>query len=83
MEKDESRGRESSLGGVPIKRTASDMGRSIAIPMKSRQSSTTSLSDQKKFKNGNSQVTDPKWGHITMLYVSNRVGNFCNVRLII
>ena len=69
MERDESRGRESSLGGVAINRSASDMGRSMAIPMKSRQSSTTSLSDQKKFKNGNSQVTDPRWDHETMLYV--------------
>ncbi|KAG7009587.1 hypothetical protein G7Y79_00002g007020 [Physcia stellaris] len=70
MERDPSRGRESSLGGgVPVKRSASDMGRSMAIPMKSRQSSTTSLSDQKKFKNGNGQVTDPKWDHEAMLYV--------------
>ena len=67
MERDESRGRESSLGGVAIDRAASGMGRSMAIPMKSRQSSTTSLSEKKKFKNGNSQVTAPRWDHETML----------------
>ena len=75
MERDPSRGRESSLGGVPVKRSASDMGRSMAIPMKSRQSSTTSLSDKKKFKNGNSLVTDARWDHETMLYVFSRIRN--------
>ena len=55
-----------SDGGVPIKRYGSDMGRSMAIPMKSRQSSTTSLSDQKNFKNGR-QVTDPRWDHEAVL----------------
>ena len=67
MERDESRGRESSSGGVAINRSASNMGRSMAIPMKSRQSSTTSLTDQKKFKNGNTQVMAPRWDHETML----------------
>ncbi|KAL9119665.1 MAG: hypothetical protein Q9187_003780 [Circinaria calcarea] len=54
--------RDDGFGGVPIKRSGSDMGKSMAIRMKSRQSSTTSLSDQKNFKNGR-QVTDPKWEH--------------------
>ena len=67
MERDDSRGRESSLGGLLIDRSASGMGRSMAIPMKSRQSSTTSLSEKKKFKSGNSQVTAPRWDHETML----------------
>ena len=67
MERDDSQGRDEILGGVPIKRSGSDMGRSIAIPMKSRQSSTTSLSDQKKFKTGR-QVTDPNWDHEAILY---------------
>ena len=62
-----SRGREASLGGVHINRSASDMGRSMAIPMKSRQSSTTSLSDKKQFKTGNTQVTYPRWDHETIL----------------
>ena len=73
MERDPSRGREESLGGVPVSRSGSDMGRSIAIPMKSRQSSTTSQSEQKKFRKGNCQVTDPRWDHEAMLYV------FCQV----
>ena len=67
MERDDSQGRDELLGGVPVKRSGSDMGRSIAIPMKSRQSSTTSLSDQKKFKIGR-QVTDPNWDHEAILY---------------
>ena len=58
-ERSGSRGRD---GGVPIKKPTLDMGRSMAIPMKSRQSSTTSLSDQKNFKSDR-QVTDPVWGH--------------------
>jgi serine/threonine protein kinase SCH9 len=54
--------REDLLGGVPIKRSISDMGRSIAIPMKSRQSSTTSLTEQQKSgKTMSKQVTDPRW----------------------
>ena len=33
------------IGGIPISRTGSDSGRPMAIPMKSRQSSNTSLSE--------------------------------------
>lgn len=66
MDNDEPKGREDSLGSVPVKRSGSDMGRAMAIPMKSRQSSTTSLSDQKNFKNGR-QVTSPKWDHEAIL----------------
>ena len=62
MDNEEPKGKEDPLGSVPIKRSGSDMGRAMAIPMKSRQSSTTSLSDQKSFKNGR-QVTSPKWDH--------------------
>jgi protein-serine/threonine kinase len=58
--------REEAFGGLPIKRSVSDIGRSITIPMKSRQSSTTSLSDQKNFKAGQ-QVTNPKWDHEAIL----------------
>ena len=60
--------REQLMGGLPIQRSTSDMGRSIAIPMKSRQSSTTSLSDQSKFKPGK-EVTEPKWDHEAILWV--------------
>lgn len=62
------RSREHSVGGVPIQRSGSGMGRSMAIPMKSRQSSTTSLSEQKDFKNAK-QVTDPQWNHEAVLCV--------------
>ncbi|KAL8692505.1 MAG: hypothetical protein Q9218_002479 [Villophora microphyllina] len=61
-DKDEGHLKEFPLGGVPINRSGSDIGRSMAIPMKSRQSSTTSLSDQKNFKAGR-QVTNPRWDH--------------------
>ena len=68
VEGGDNKGRDDGIGGVPIKRSGSDMGRPMAIPMKSRQSSTTSLSDQKNFKAGR-QVTDPQWDHEATLYV--------------
>ncbi|KAG9234908.1 BPK2, Sch9-like camp-dependent protein kinase catalytic subunit [Amylocarpus encephaloides] len=52
----------SPMGGIPITRTASDSGRPMAIPMKSRQSSNTSLSDYRDFKTkGRKSFTNPKW----------------------
>lgn len=68
-DKDGAFAKDFSLGGVPIHRSGSDIGRSMAIPMKSRQSSTTSLSDQKNFKVGR-QVTNPRWDHEAMLYAT-------------
>ena len=67
IDKDEGRGSDEFLGAVPIKRSGSDMGRSIAIPMKSRQSSTTSLSDHKNFQSGR-QLINPRWDHEAVLY---------------
>lgn len=61
-EKNGNWGKDSILPNIPIKANVSDMGRSMAIPMKSRQGSTTSLSDHKNFKTGK-QLTDPKWDH--------------------
>ena len=61
----EARNRDQSTGGVPIKAFNGEMGRSMAIPMKSRQSSTTSLKDQKEFKSG--RITDPIWNHEAVL----------------
>ena len=61
----EARSRDQSAGGVPFRGPNGEMGRSMAIPMKSRQSSTTSLKDQKEFKNG--RVTDPMWNHEAVL----------------
>jgi len=52
--------------GMQMKRPGADLGRSMAIPMKSRQSSTTSLSEHKDFKN-RQQVTDPRWDHEAVL----------------
>ncbi|RDL42202.1 Protein kinase-like (PK-like) [Venustampulla echinocandica] len=50
------------MGGIPIQRTASDSGRPMAIPMKSRQSSNTSQSDKRDFKaKGRRSFTNPKW----------------------
>lgn len=50
------------LGGISTKPILGEMGRSMAIPMKSRQGSSTSLSDFKNFKTGR-QLTEPKWDH--------------------
>ncbi|KAK3329581.1 kinase-like domain-containing protein [Apodospora peruviana] len=53
-----------AMGGVPIQRQGSDSGRpAMAIPMRSRQSSNTSLSDFNTFRNRNSRrsFTNPKW----------------------
>ena len=50
------------MGGIPIMRSGSDSGRPMAIPMKSRQSSNTSLSDYRDFKiKGRKSFTHPKW----------------------
>lgn len=52
----------SQMGGIPISRSGSDSGRPMAIPMKSRQSSNTSLSDYRDFKmKGRKSMTNPKW----------------------
>jgi hypothetical protein len=53
---------QDDAGGVALKNAGSDMGRAIAIPMKSRQSSNTSLSDYKDIRDSRA-ITDPKWGH--------------------
>ncbi|OWP03296.1 BPK2, Sch9-like cAMP-dependent protein kinase catalytic subunit [Marssonina coronariae] len=50
------------LGGIPITRSGSDSGRPMAIPMKSRQSSSTSTSEYRDFKSkGRKSMTNPKW----------------------
>ena len=66
----EPKSRDLSTGGVSIRRSGSDMGRSMAIPMKSRQSSTTSLNDQRDFKNGRC-ITNVRWDHVALLYEYN------------
>lgn len=59
-------GSEDGQGGVPIQRTASDTGRPRAIPMKSRQSSHTSVASRES-ANKTKEVTDPLWNHEAVL----------------
>jgi hypothetical protein len=48
--------------GIPMSRSGSESGRAMAIPMKSRQSSSTSFSGDRDFKlNGRSSITNAKW----------------------
>lgn len=72
IDKDVGRGNEEFLGAVPIRHSGSDMGRSMAIPMKSRQSSTTSLSDHKNLQSGR-QLINPSWDHEAVLYAMSFV----------
>ena len=53
----------SAMGGIPISRQGSDSGRPMAIPMRSRQSSNTSISDYNTFRNRPSRqsFTNPTW----------------------
>ncbi|KAI8231032.1 hypothetical protein K4K55_006348 [Colletotrichum sp. SAR 10_96] len=52
-----------SMGGIPIQRQGSDSGRpAMSIPMRSRQSSNTSISDYNTFRNKSKLFfTSPKW----------------------
>lgn len=62
------------LGGIPIQRQGSDSGRPpMAIPMRSRQSSNTSIHDYNTFRNraARSPLTNPKWDAEAVLYVPN------------
>ncbi|GFP53873.1 serine/threonine-protein kinase SCH9 [Trichoderma asperellum] len=56
-------GTPSGLGSIPMKRQVSDSGRPMAIPMRSRQSSNTSISDYNTFRNRTSRTlfSSPKW----------------------
>ena len=54
------------LGGLAIQRTGSDSGRTIAIPMKSRQNSAASFSERPA--RPRTEITDPKWEHELTLY---------------
>lgn len=50
------------MGGMPISRQGSDSGRPMAIPMRSRQSSNTSISDYTAFRNRTRRsFASPKW----------------------
>lgn len=52
-----------TTGSVPIQRQGSDSGRPMAIPMRSRQSSNTSVSDHNTFRSRDTRksFTNPKW----------------------
>lgn len=52
-----------AAGAIPMKRQGSDSGRAMAIPMRSRQSSNTSITDFNTFRNRDSRrsFTSPKW----------------------
>lgn len=51
-----------AMGGIPIQRQGSDPGRAMAIPMRSRQSSNTSITDYNTFRNRTRRsFTSPKW----------------------
>ena len=65
-EKSSKKGRKEILSAIPIRRTDSDMGKPMAIPMKSRQSSNNSNMDGHDQRNG-PVVTNPRWDHEAML----------------
>ncbi|KAJ8607714.1 hypothetical protein MRB53_040102 [Persea americana] len=50
--------------GMPMRRTDSETGRPVAIPMRSRQSSHTSITVR---ANKTKEVTDPVWNHDAVL----------------
>lgn len=59
-----------AFGGIAIQRQGSDSGRPMAIPMRSRQSSNTSITDYTTFRNrtGRSSFLNPKWDAEAVLY---------------
>ncbi|KAL7821703.1 serine/threonine protein kinase, AGC family [Trichoderma aethiopicum] len=63
IEEEEEQSSPSSLGAIPMKRQVSDSGRPMAIPMRSRQSSNTSIGDYNTFRNRNTKTlySSPKW----------------------
>ncbi|KAI2616473.1 kinase-like domain-containing protein [Hypoxylon sp. NC1633] len=61
-DEDESTPQPVSMSSIPIQRQGSDPGRAMAIPMRSRQSSNTSISDYNSFRNRpRRSFTSPKW----------------------
>lgn len=62
-----------SMGGIAIQRQGSDSGRPpMSIPMRSRQSSNTSIGDHSSIRNRltvRTALTDPKWDAEAVLYV--------------
>ena len=62
----------SAFGGIAIQRQGSDSGRPVAIPMRSRQSSNTSITDYNTFRSRTSRPpsSNPKWDAEAVLYDS-------------
>lgn len=63
----------SAVGGIAIQRQGSDSGRPpMAIPMRSRQSSNTSVTDYNTFRSRTTHAsfTNPKWDAEAVLYVT-------------
>ena len=54
-------------GPMQMKRTESEMGRPMAIPMKSRQSSNSGHSSDARESSSLDEVTDPSWEHEAIL----------------
>jgi protein-serine/threonine kinase len=61
-DEEEDDGYRSPAGAIPMSRAGSESGRPMAIPMKSRQSSSTSLTEYRDFKlKTRKSTTNPKW----------------------
>ena len=60
---EDQKGPVGQLSSVAIRRTDSDMGKPMAIPMKSRQSSTNGSGEEREL----TKVTDPQWDHKAIL----------------
>ena len=67
--KDEMNDLRNGLGGIAIRRTGSDSGRPMAIPMKSRQSSQTGSSSDLRGLGAAKHTANPRWDHEAILYV--------------
>ncbi|KAF2000078.1 kinase-like protein [Amniculicola lignicola CBS 123094] len=55
--------RSRGLGPMAMKRTESDMGKPMAIPMRSRQSSNSGMSSDPRENGTFNHVTNPQWEH--------------------
>lgn len=64
-----SEGLNRNTSGLAIRRTDSDMGKPMAIPMRSRQSSNSGTSSDPRENGTFKEVTNPKWEHDAILYV--------------
>lgn len=63
------------VGSIAIQRQASDSGRPMAIPMRSRQSSNTSVTEYNTFRSRsvNKLYTNPKWDAEAVLLVNSLI----------